>query len=282
MGIVPPTLPNSTVMYHYDSKTQQRLNLLELWHYRYMIYMLILRDFTSFYKQSLGGVLWVFLAPITTMLTYSLIFGQIINLDTQGIPYPLFSFLGLIIWNYFSGVLKQASQSLLKNRPLLTKVYIPQLAMPMIAAIQPLIDLALSSMVLVVLLIIYPIAPTWRLLLLPLWLVYAALVALSIGLWLAVIAVRYRDTNFILQGSVQLLLYSTPLIYSLTSIPKAWLPLYALNPLVTLVHGFRWSFVGGDFLPIGSVLGGLVGVLVLFVGGLLFFDRFKSEFADVV
>lgn len=258
------------------------LDLSELWAYRELIYFLTWRDIKVRYKQAALGVVWVVIQPLLTMIVFSVIFGQIARLPSDGIPYPVFSFVGLLPWQLFAGALQRASASLVGNAHLLTKVYFPRLIIPISAAAAGLLDFVISLVVLVGLMAYYGIVPTWATIWLPFLVLFALMTALAVGLWLSALMVSYRDVQYVVPFLVQIWMYASPVAYSASLVPGgAWRIVYGLNPMVGVVQGFRWALLNGQ-PPDELMLVSVVIVLLLLVTGLLFFRHTEETFADVV
>ena len=264
------------------SKGWTSLKLQELWEYRELLYFLTWRDVKVRYKQAALGVSWAVIQPLMTMVVFSLIFGQLAKLPSDGIPYPIFSYSALLPWQLFSGALARAGTSLVGNANLLTKVYFPRLIIPLSAITAALIDFAISFLVLLGLMLYYAIVPSWSILLLPIFVLFAILTVLGVGLWLSALNVQYRDVQHMIPFLVQIWMFASPVAYSATLIPKgAWRIVYGLNPMAGIIQGFRWVLLNGkppDELMIVSVI--MVGVLL--VSGLFYFKHMENTFADIV
>jgi lipopolysaccharide transport system permease protein len=258
------------------------LKLREVWHYRELLFFLTWRDVKVRYKQASLGVAWAVLQPLLTMVIFSVIFGQLAKLPSDGIPYPVFSYAALLPWQLFAGSLQRAGTSLVGNANLLTKVYFPRLIIPLSAVGAGLVDFAIAFVVLLGLMLWYGIAPTVNVLWLPLLVLLALLTALAVGLWLSALNVQYRDVQHAIPFVIQAWMYASPVAYSAGLIPTGkWRIVYGLNPLAGVIQGFRWALLGAappDELMAVSV----VMVLVLLATGLFYFRRMERTFADVV
>jgi lipopolysaccharide transport system permease protein len=258
------------------------LKLHELWEYKELLYFLTWRDVKVRYKQAALGIAWAVIQPLMTMVIFSLIFGKLAKLPSEGIPYPIFSYAALLPWQLFSGAFTRVGTSLVGNANLLKKVYFPRLIIPLSAVAAGLVDFGISFVVLLGLMFYYAIVPTWAILWLPLLVLLALLTALSVGLWLSALNVQYRDVQHMIPFLVQVWMYASPVAYSATLIPKGfWRIIYGLNPLAGVIQGFRWALLGGnppDELMIVSV----IMVIVLLVTGLFYFKRMEKTFADVI
>ncbi|HEX9989115.1 MAG TPA: ABC transporter permease [Chloroflexia bacterium] len=258
------------------------LNLRELWQYRDLLLILAGRDVKLRYKQTALGVVWVVLQPLIAALIFAVIFGRFANLPSDGLPYLLFVFCGLLPWNYFSGALQRAGNSLITDARLISKVYFPRLLIPLASTIAVLIDFAVTLGVLVILMVIYQVMPTWRLLSLPFFLVMTTLMATGVSLWLSALNVKYRDFVYVTPFLIQVWMFASPVVYAATIVPQEWRALYSLNPAVGFIEGFRWALLGGSGLGVDMVLSMAVFALLIFISGAFFFRRVERGFADVV
>jgi lipopolysaccharide transport system permease protein len=258
------------------------LHLGELWHYRELLYFLTWRDIKIRYKQTALGVAWAVLQPFITMVVFSVIFGQLAKLPSDGIPYPVFSYTALLPWGLFSGALQRAGTSLVTNNNMITKVYFPRLVIPISAVAAGLVDFVISFVVLLGLMLFYKITPTWMILTIPLFVLLAVLTALAVSLWLSALNVQYRDVQYMIPFLIQVWMYASPVAYSAGLIPSGpWRIIYGLNPLAGVIQGFRWALVGGS-APDELIVVSVVMVLLLLVSGLYYFRRMERTFADVV
>jgi lipopolysaccharide transport system permease protein len=257
------------------------LDLRELWQYRELGGFLALRDLKVRYKQAAFGAAWAVLQPLVGVVVFTVVFRRLARVPSEGIPYPVFAFLGLAVWAYVSSGVTKVSQSLVSNSPLITKVYFPRLLAPLASALPGLLDLALSLIVLGLLMVVYHVTPSWALLTLPLWLIGLVAATLSVGLWLAALNVQYRDVNHVVTLLVQFWLFVSPVAYPSSLVPDAWRPLYALNPVAGLLEGFRWAMLGAPWPGAWLVLS-LSVTVVLLVSGVLYFQRVERRFADVI
>ena len=291
IDVAPPIQPPKSVPHeptHVIAPTRgiAALKLRELWEYRELLWLLIRRDVTVRYKQTILGASWAFVQPVINMVIFSVVFGNIANIrNPDGIPYPIFAFTALLPWNLFNRALTGTSSSLTSSAHLVGKVYFPRLILPLTNVIAPVFDFALSLIVLVGLMFWYQVVPTWHVILLPVFLLIAMVTALSVGLWFAAINVKYRDIGQIAPFLTQIWLYATPVAYPLSRI-EHWSPtlkfLYSLNPMVSVVEGFRWAMLGKGNPDMNVMAMSLLGVILVGVGGLLFFKRAEQTFADVI
>jgi len=261
-----------------------------MWEYRELLYFLTWRDIKVRYKQAVLGVAWAVLQPLVTMIVFTIVFQMIAKVSyTPGvvngkeIPYPIFTYVGLLPWNLFAGALGRAGTSLVGNANLLTKVYFPRLVIPISAVIAGLIDFVIAFVVFLVLMAAYGIAPSWHMVWLPLLVLLAMVTSLAFGLWFSALNVLYRDVAYIIPFLLQIWMFLTPIIYEPPAFANhpTYRFLYNLDPMVGVVQGFRWALIGGDH-PSGMVALATVGMLVVLGTGLLYFKRMERTFADVV
>jgi lipopolysaccharide transport system permease protein len=258
------------------------LELNELWKFRELLFFLTWRDIKVRYKQTALGASWAILQPVLTMIIFSIIFGGLAKLPTDGIPYPIFTFTALLPWQLFAFALTQSSNSLVGNQNLISKVYFPRLVVPLSSVLAGVVDFLIAFIVLVGLLIYYQIKLTSTILLLPLFLLLAVTSALAVGLWLSALNVKYRDIRYVVPFLTQFWMYATPIAYSSSLIPEKWRWLYSLNPMTGVVEGFRWAILGKSSLDVVSLSISALMVVVLLIGGLYYFKRMEASFADII
>jgi lipopolysaccharide transport system permease protein len=258
------------------------LNLGEIWAYRDLLYFLVWRDLKVRYKQTVIGAAWALIQPVLTMVLFVTVFGRLAKMPLGGVPGPIFFYTGIVAWTYFAQAVVGAAQSTVEHQQLITKVYFPRILLPIAGVISPLVDLALSSLVLGVLMAAYGWAPAWTLVLMPLFALIALLTALGVGLWLAALNARYRDIRYALPFLVQLWMFASPVAYPAALVPAEWGTWYSINPMVGVVEGFRWAVLGGTPAPDRMFLVSGAAVLLLLVGGVLYFQRTEQILADVV
>ncbi len=262
------------------------LQLGAVWEYRELLFFLVWRDIKVRYKQTALGIAWIILQPLLSTAIFTVIFGMLLGAPSQGAPYALFALAALVPWQYFSGSLTRVGTSLVNSAHLITKVYFPRLIIPLSGVISTLLDFAIGFVILVLMLVVYRVPPSFNMLWLPGFLLLAILTALGFGLWLAALNVRYRDVNYLIPFLLQIGMYITPVVYGSTLIPERYRFLLALNPMTGVVEGFRWSLLGG-LSPAFTAPGPLFGVSVcitgvVLVGGLLFFRATERTFADII
>jgi len=258
------------------------LHLREIWQYRELLYFLTWRDVKVRYKQTVLGAAWAVAQPLLTMLVFSIVFGRLARLPSDGIPYPLFAYCALVPWGYFSNALAHASNSLVDHGRLITKVYFPRLLLPAASITGGLLDLGMSFLVLLGLMAYYGIAPTGAIWSLPLFVLLAATTAFAASLWLSALNVQYRDVKYIIPFLMQVWLFATPVAYSTSLVPARWRPLVGINPMSGVVDGFRWALLGKPSAPGGTLAVSIVTVSVLLIGGLFWFRRMERQFADAI
>ncbi|MCA2001025.1 MAG: ABC transporter permease [Chloroflexi bacterium] len=257
------------------------LELNDLWRYRDLLFLLTWRDIKVRYKQTALGAAWAVLQPLLTMLIFSLIFGQLAKLPSDGVPYPIFTFTALLPWQLFAFALTNSSQSLVGSQNLVSKVYFPRLIIPLASVFPSLADFAVSFVVLIGMMVWYQIPLTARVLALPLFLLLAVASALAVGLWLSALNVEYRDIRYVVPFLTLFWQYATPVAYSASLIPEKWRLLYGLNPMTGVVEGFRWALLGSGRMD-GMIWVSAVIILLILAGGLAYFRRMESTFADVI
>jgi lipopolysaccharide transport system permease protein len=258
------------------------LRLKELWTYRELLYFLVWRDVKVRYKQTAIGVSWVIVQPLLTMLVATLFFGKLAKLPSQGLPYSVFCFAAVVPWAYFSTALVAATNVMVENQRVITKVYFPRLILPVSAALSGLVDFAIGFVVLLIFTFSYGIRPTWALLLLPLFLLLAVFTVLGVGLWLSALNALYRDVKYLIPFIVQFWTLASPVYYSSSMVPERYRWLYGLNPMAGVIDGFRWSLTATGHPPAASLVASVAIVIFLTLGGLLFFNRMEGSIADRV
>lgn len=258
------------------------LKLRGLWAYRELLYFLTWRDIKVRYKQTVLGAAWAIIQPFFTMVVYSLFFGKLAGIPSDGVPYPIFSFAALVPWTFFAYGLNQSSNSLVASANLIQKIYFPRLVIPISSVISGVVDFFLAFLVLLGMMLFYGIYPTVNILWLPLLLMLVFATSLGVGLWLSALNVKYRDVRYMLPFITQVWMVATPIAYPSSLLPEAWRPLYGLNPMVGVVEGFRWALLGTRTAPGPMIIASVLAILVILVGGAFYFRRMEKTFADVV
>jgi lipopolysaccharide transport system permease protein len=265
------------------SKGKVSLGLRELWQYHELLYFLTWRDIKVRYKQTVLGASWAILQPFLTMVIFTLFFGRLAKMPSDGIPYPIFSYAALVPWTFFATGITKASNSLVGGQNLLKKVYFPRLAMPIASVASGIVDFCLAFMVLIVMMLYFGIVPTIYILWLPLLMLLAFVTSLGVSLWLAALNVKFRDVRHTVPFIVQAWLFATPIVYPSSLIENDfWRVLYAINPMVGVVEGFRWALLGTDTAPGPMIVVSSLAAVILLVGGSIYFRRVEKTFADVV
>ncbi len=258
------------------------LDLKGIWQHHNLLFFLVWRDLKVRYKQTIIGVGWSVMQPLINMVIFSFIFGRFAGIPSDGLPYPVFAYAALLPWNYFSGALNRCSAGVVADANLISKVYFPRLILPIAGTISGLVDFSISFILLIGMMTWYGIAPGWAALSVPAFLLFALISALSVGLWLSALNVRYRDVGYTIPFLVQVWMFLSPVVYPVSLIPERFRSLYSLNPMVGVIEGFRWALLG-KMAPDFSVMAvSATVVLVLLFGGLVFFRNMERTFADVV
>jgi lipopolysaccharide transport system permease protein len=255
----------------------------DLWRYRELFFFLAWRDILVRYKQTVIGIVWAVLRPLLTMIVFTIVFGKLANMPSQGVPYPILVFVALLPWQFFASGFAESSNSLVGNAQMVSKVYFPRIIIPASAIVVSLVDFMVSMLILVGLMFWYEFTPSPNFIFVPFFLLIAFVAALGAGLWVSALNVKYRDFRFIVPFIVQFGLYISPVGFSSSIVPEQWRLWYSLNPMVGVIDGFRWAILGGErelFLP--SILLSAGVVMVVFLTGIIFFRRTERTFADVI
>ncbi|MCG8310520.1 MAG: ABC transporter permease [Cytophagales bacterium] len=265
-----------------DSKRNSlRIGFKDLKNYSDLFYILAYKDLRVRYAQTFLGIIWAILQPLATLMIFILIFGMIVKVDTQDIPYPLFAISGISMWTYFSFVFSQSGNSVIGAQEMIKKIYFPRLVIPLSKAIVGFVDFGLALLMLVVLFLVYGFAPSTNLIFAPLFILLNIVTALSFGIWLSALTIRYRDFHHIIPFLIQFGMYATPVAYPGRLVPDKYQFLYNLNPMAGLIEGFRWSLFGGN--PPGIYLFmSIIVILLLFISGLIYFKRVEEIMADII
>jgi len=258
------------------------LKLHDIWEYRELLYFLTWRDIKVRYKQTALGATWAIIQPLFTMLVFSLFFGRLAGMPSDGIPYPIFSFTALVPWTFFSYGLAQSSNSLVGSANLIQKVYFPRLIIPISSVLSGVVDFFLAFLVLLGMMFCYRLFPTIRIGWLPPLLLLGLVTSLGTGLWLAALNVKYRDVRYMVPFITQFWMFATPIAYPSSLLPEPWRTLYGLNPMVGVVEGFRWALLGTQNAPGPMIFISSLVALGILVGGAFYFRRMEKTFADIV
>ena len=258
------------------------LGLGDVWRFRELLLVLVKRDIQVLYRQAFLGVAWAILQPVFTVTIFTIIFGHFARFDTGNLPYAVFAFAGVLCWTYFAEAVRRSATGLVTDAELVKKVYFPRLIILLSGIISPLVEFAIGFVLLIGLTLWYGFVPSWHLLAIPAFVVVAGLLALAVGLWLGPLNVRFRDIKHTLPFMLQVWMYASPVVYPLRMVPEQWQWLYALNPMVGVIEGFRWAIFGDGDLKVVPIAIGLAVIAVMLAGGLIFFRRMEAFFADVI
>jgi lipopolysaccharide transport system permease protein len=277
--------PNNYSLSVDASDSGLNLNLKELFKYKDLFLVLAYRDLRVRYSQTFIGLLWAFIQPATTLLILCLVFGRFVNVNTNGIPYPVFAITGIALWNYFSFVLSQSGNSLINAQEMVKKIYFPRLIIPLSKAVVGLVDFAVALVILIFLFAFYGIAPGKEMVYLPVFILLTIFSSLAVGIWLSALTIRYRDFQYIVPFLIQIGLYISPIAYPaevvITNLPSWATALFYLNPMTGIIEGFRWCLFGGH-APSHYFWISISFVLVLFVSGLFYFKKMERTMADII
>jgi lipopolysaccharide transport system permease protein len=257
------------------------INVRELWAYRELLYFLVWRDIKVRYKQTALGAVWAILQPVMTMAVFAVFLGRLAHVPSDGLPYPLFSFAGLVPWTYFATAVSTGALSIVGSQNLISKVYFPRLLIPLSSAVTPLVDSGITMLTLAAMLIWYRVVPGAAVMWLPMFVLLAFATAFATGLWLSTLTVLYRDVRHLVGFLMQFWMFATPVAYPASLVPEKWRVVYGLNPMTGVVEGFRWALVGGP-APGPIVAASAAVVIVMLVTGVMFFRRSEGTFADVI
>lgn len=258
------------------------LGLKSVWGYRELLYFLVWRDLKVRYKQTIIGIGWAVLQPLITMLISTVIFGNFAKIPSDGVPYPIFAFSGLLPWTYFATALNRCIVSVVADSHVITKIYFPRLILPLAGTASGLVDFSISLVVFLGFMIWYEITITWWLLVLPFFLMFSLVTALAVGLWLSALNVRYRDVTYTIPFLTQVWMFASPVVYPVSLIPEQWRFLYSLNPMAGVIEGFRWALLGKAGPDFSVMAVSALVVMMLLAGGIVFFKNMERTFADVV
>jgi len=275
-------ISDSSVTIIRPSRGWVSLKLREVWEYRELLYFLAWRDISVRYKQTVLGAAWAIIQPFLTMVVFSVFFGRLAKLSSEGIPYPIFAYCALLPWHYFAEAINRSSNSLVGSANLITKVYFPRLVIPLSSVLSPVVDFVIAFVVLVGMMLYYGMRPTAAIVWLPLFLLLALVTALGVGMWLSALNVQYRDVRYVIPFLTQFWLFATPVAYSSSLVPERWRALYGLNPMAGVVEGFRWALLGTGQTPGPMLAVSVAVVLLVMVSGTFYFRRMEKTFADVV
>jgi lipopolysaccharide transport system permease protein len=266
-----------------DAKDRSKLiDWQELWQYRDLFFFLVWRDIKTRYAQSIIGVGWAIIQPVFSMVIFTIVFGNLAKVSSDGVPYAIFSYTGLVPWTYFSGSLTAATSSLISSKNLITKVYFPRLIVPIAPVLGKLIDFGIAMLILFGMMFWFRITPSVTMIALPLLIVLMMITATGLGMWLTALAVQYRDINYAMSFLVQLLMYAAPVVYPASSIPASYRIIYGINPMVGVIEGFRSALLSTTPMPWDFIGVGAIAALLIFLTGIIYYKRMERIFADVV
>ncbi len=266
----------------HSSSRWSSLHLDELWAYHELLYFLIWRNLKLRYKQTILGAAWAVIQPFFAMVVFSIFFGGLAHIPSEGVPYPVFSYAALVPWTFFANALTQGSNSLIEQEQTITKVYFPRLLLPMAAVLSNLLDFAIAFVILIGMMLWYGLVPTAAVWTLPIFILMATLTALGVSIWLSALNVRFRDIRYVTAFLIQVWLFATPVAYPSSLLPEKWRALYGLNPMAGVVEGFRWALLGNVHVSFALLSISFVVVIGVLAGGLYYFHSVEDTFADVV
>ena len=259
----------------------QIINFKELKEYRDLFYFLVWRDIKVLYAQTILGFSWAILQPLVQIAIFTIVFGKVAKVSTEGIPYLLFSSVAIIPWTYMSQSMSHSSQSLVQGQQMLGKIYFPRLIFPVTPVLAKLVDFVISFLIIVCVMLYYRVVPTWNILLFPLFIALMMCVAGGVGMWLSAMAIRFRDVRHAMPFAVRMLMYTAPIVYSASSIPEKWRFVYSMNPIVGVIEGYRACLLGTP-MPWTYIWPGIITALILLVSGAFYFKRMERVFVDVI
>lgn len=259
-----------------------RIEWGEIWRYRHLIVYLGLRELAIRYKQTFLGFLWAIIQPFVMMIVFTLIFGEIAGFPSDQVPYPIFTYTALLPFLFFSGSMNMITRSIVQNSQLISKVYFPRIVIPLSTIFAPMFDALIAFVMFLILMLFFNVSLTPNILALPLLVIYLLIFALGIGLWLTALNAQYRDIMYILPFLIQILQYLSPVVYPISMVPESWRTIYSLNPMTSLIDGFRWCLIGTELTNPTLFFIGIAVALFLFVTGFLYFQYVENSFADVV
>lgn len=258
------------------------LHLRELWEYRELLYFLVWRDVKVRYKQTVVGILWAIIQPVMTMVVFSVFFGGLARMPSDGLPHPIFYYSAILPWSYFAQALTSTTNSMVENQRIITKIYFPRLILPLAAVVTGVVDFVVAFSVLLLMLAWYGITPTAAICLLPLFLALAVVTALGVGLWFAALNAMYRDVRYVMPFLIQFWMFASPVVYPSSLVPSSWQWLYGLNPMAGVIGGFRWALTGYGQPHLALLLASAAVMVLLLVAGVLYFQRVEETVVDML
>ncbi|HUU40797.1 MAG TPA: ABC transporter permease [Desulfatiglandales bacterium] len=276
------TKPNNDVLFIAPSRGWRPINFKELWRYRELLYFLTWRDVKIKYKQTLLGVAWAVLQPFFTMIVFTIFFGRLAKIPSEGVPYPIFSYAGLLLWTYFTGAVSRASNSLVGGTNLITKIYFPRILMPVASTLAGIIDYFIALSILILMMVFYHVTPGVSMLLLPILLLCSLMAATGVGFWLSALNVKYRDIKYVVPFLIQLWLFATPVIYPASMLPEKYQWILSLNPMAGVIEAHRACILGNKPVDWNSLIISVGMILLIFISGAFYFKKMERSFADVI
>ena len=253
-----------------------------LWDYRELLFFLVWRDLKVRYKQTALGVAWAVLQPLATMAIFSIVFGRMVKVPSEGVPYPIFAYCALVPWQLFAFILTESSNSMVQSQYLISKIYFPRLIVPLTPVFTAMVDFLFAFALLIGMMLVYGVVPKVTILLLPVFLALVVLTSFAVGVWLAALTAEYRDIRYTVPFLIQFWMFATPIAYPSNLVPEKWRILYGLNPMTSVVEGFRWVLLGTPAPPLKPMMASGLVVVVIVCGGVMYFRRVESTFADVL
>jgi len=258
------------------------IDINELWNYRELLYFFVWKNIKVKYKQTIVGFAWVIIQPLFTMIIFSLFFGKLAKIPSNGLPYPIFYYSALLPWTYFANSLNQATNIMVENQRVITKIYFPRILLPLSSVISGLLDFFIAFLILIIMMIYYGIYPSFQSLFFILFLLLAVLTSLAAGIWLSAFNALYRDVKYTIGFIIQFWLFASPVAYPSSIVPGKWKLVYGLNPMVGVIDGFRWALLGKGKPPDSLFLVSTIGVLIILITGIIYFQKIESVIADRV
>lgn len=276
------TLKNAPLIHIAPSKGWMSMGLKDIWEYRELIGIFVWRDLKVRYRQTIIGALWAILQPFLTMVIFSIFFGRLAGIPSDEIPYPIFSFAGLVPWTLFANSINQASNSLVNSADMIKKIYFPRLTMPMAAVLASLVDFALSFIILLGMMLYYDFIPTINIIWLPGLILLTMMTGLGVSFWLSALNVQFRDVRYMIPFITQAWLFATPVAYPSSLLSEPWRTIYGINPMVGVIEGIRWALLGTDTAPGPLIIVSFVVAFLMLISGAIYFRRMEKTFADVI
>jgi len=277
-----PALTNTPMIHIAPSKGWISMGLKDIWEYRELLGIFVWRDLKVRYRQTVIGALWAILQPLLTMVIFSIFFGRLAGIPSDEIPYPIFSFAGLVPWTFFANSINQASNSLVNSADMIKKIYFPRITMPMAAVLASFVDFVLAFIILLGMMLYYDFIPTINVIWLPLLILLTMMTGLGVSFWLSALNVQFRDVRYMIPFITQAWLFATPVAYPSSLLTEPWRTIYGINPMVGVIEGFRWALLGTDAAPEHLIIVSFIVAFFIFISGAVYFRRMEKTFADVI